>query len=295
MFVLGGNGGGGCAGLLNDVYRSQDGETWVQSTAAAKWSKRDGHSALACGNYIYVIGGYGSDQLLLNDVWKSMDGRHWQKVGDGGFPARCWPSTVVHQGKIYLMGGWGNEGKLNDVWQSEDCGKTWTMVINLARWPKQDSMQAISWDNDIILFGGRDAHGLPQKTGGTFISYRFGDPQNTSYRFVFWLLLETLKIRFGGRIGAPRYFHFHFLPFRNPNAGPATGRSGIGFQHGPKHTKKCSHASTRRPCRRNSRTSKQPARRSRKKAEWLRQRSLTARPQYTRERERTPFLSRILG
>ncbi len=36
---------------------------------------------------------------------------------------------MEHNGALYIMGGWAEEGMLNDVWRSED-GVEWVQVIS---------------------------------------------------------------------------------------------------------------------------------------------------------------------
>ena len=94
---------------------------------------REAHSSVVLGGAIYVIGGlkYESRNARFNDVWKSTDGgATWTQVTTPAirkFSARYGHSSIVMDGAIYVIGGHGASGTLNDVWKSTD-GATWTEV-----------------------------------------------------------------------------------------------------------------------------------------------------------------------
>ena len=138
MYVIGGEDG---TQNLNDVWKSTNGgQTWTQvatgSTGAnTLFSARAGHSSVAIGSDIYVIGGF-SGLRNLNDVWKSTNGgQTWTKVATGStgantlFPARNSHSSVAIGSDIYVIGGFrGGTINLNDVWKSTNGGQTWSKV-----------------------------------------------------------------------------------------------------------------------------------------------------------------------
>ena len=79
IYVIGGSSG---AGVRSDVWRSDDmGLTW-NALGAPSFGGRSGHSSVAQGDAVYVIGGTrSSPRGLSNDVWKSTDGgRTWVNV-----------------------------------------------------------------------------------------------------------------------------------------------------------------------------------------------------------------------
>jgi N-acetylneuraminic acid mutarotase len=73
-------------------------------------------------NKIWVIGGYDGTNRR-NDVWNSSNGITWSKVSDAPFIGRAYHTSVVFNGKIWVMAG-NNEDYLSDVWCSSD-GVTW--------------------------------------------------------------------------------------------------------------------------------------------------------------------------
>ena len=103
--------------FFNDVWRSRDGVTWTQMTAAAPWEGRAGLSAAVLDGALYVFAGSVNDDSAVvggppvreyfNDVWRSRDnGRTWTKVtGNAPWSKRAGAATVVKGGHIYLLGG----------------------------------------------------------------------------------------------------------------------------------------------------------------------------------------------
>ena len=132
----------------NDVWNTIDGRRWTQVrpntlTATGVWEGRH------CGGYVvfkekmWIVGG---DPLLKhyqNDVWSSEDGAVWQQVtANAPWGQRNLHVTMVHDGKIWVMGGQTvpqfvpdvPEAFYNDVWNSAD-GVKWTRVTSHAACP----------------------------------------------------------------------------------------------------------------------------------------------------------------
>ena len=131
FWVLGSFGGNdGDIEFENDVWLSDNGITWTQTTSSAAWSARGGHSSVVYDNKIWVLGGLDAvDDLdndrnieVKNDVWFSADGATWtQATSSAAWSARGGHSSVVYDNKIWVLGGFGddNNGTLelkNDVW-----------------------------------------------------------------------------------------------------------------------------------------------------------------------------------
>ena len=133
IYVTGGNLVGTSSSNQNRVWKSVNGgKTWQELTTGTKFSARGGHTTLAIGTNIYVIGGYitGADR-----VWRSSDGDNWAQVtmsASTTFSARSNHSSVyIPSGAnagMYVIGGFGASTRLNDVWKSTDGGATWTRV-----------------------------------------------------------------------------------------------------------------------------------------------------------------------
>ena len=149
---------------LNDVWKSPDGgATWQKSATGTKFGARSSHTAVALGTKIYVIGGDagGTDS---DEVWESTDGDNWTEVNRGTpnadkFPARSGHSSVVISGGanagIYVIGGFGASGRLNDVWRSLDGGVTWNRRTANAGFAARNVHSSVAVGQDIYVIGGR--------------------------------------------------------------------------------------------------------------------------------------------
>ena len=117
MYMLGGEAGFLCQPqpdcdppYFNDVWRSEDGETWELIVAEAPWSSRPGHQCAVLEEHFVCFGGFGMIENPL-DVWVSPDGAAWEQVS-----AAPWNATsedevkydfeaFAFDGAIYTFGG----------------------------------------------------------------------------------------------------------------------------------------------------------------------------------------------
>ena len=161
--------------FFNDVWRSTDGVTWEQMTAAAPWEGRAGLSAAALGDYIYVFGGSKNDDSSIigpsgpqreyfNDVWRSTDGVEWEEMTDEApWEPRAGAATVVQGDRLLLLGGEAGfvcdplpdcvPPYFNDVWGTTD-GVTWNLVTESAGWSPRPGHACEPMGDQIVCFGG---------------------------------------------------------------------------------------------------------------------------------------------
>lgn len=96
MWVLGGYNPGEVRGdtYYEDVWSSEDGETWELVTDAAPWKGRRGHTVNVfddgSGEAMFLIGGFEVDEetghrQYTNDVWKSVNGADWTQVKERNY------------------------------------------------------------------------------------------------------------------------------------------------------------------------------------------------------------------
>ena len=119
--------------FANEVWSSNDGINWTQqtthgpTTGQQPFYRRKNHQVAVYDNQLWLIGGRSrnSFSLIGNDVWSSSDGITWtQKTLDAGFSKRADHQVVVHQDKLWLIGGLDVEGPIplnvipnnNDIW-----------------------------------------------------------------------------------------------------------------------------------------------------------------------------------
>ena len=145
----------------NRVWKSTDGgKAWQELTTGTKFSARDGHTTLAIGTDIYVIGGYitGDDR-----VWKSSDGDNWAQVTTSAStkfsPRSGHRSVYIPSGTnagMYVIGGYGTGStpRLNDVWKSTDGGINWTRVTANAAFAVRSLHSSVAFGQAIYVFGG---------------------------------------------------------------------------------------------------------------------------------------------
>jgi len=160
LWVMGGYNPGVISGdtYLEDVWSSQDGESWDLVTESAPWLGRRGHASVVfddgSGEAIYVIGGFVVNEKngyreYTNDVWKSTDGSKWTQIKERTEPELdslydWYPRfnhtcvTANHGGTdyIYLIGGVSQLAGFNatysmkyfnDVWRSSN-GVNWEQL-----------------------------------------------------------------------------------------------------------------------------------------------------------------------
>ncbi len=146
----------------NEVWSSTDGSKWKQATKAANWSPRCAATLVNFKKKMWLLGGtenyyFGDDKSLKNDVWSSADGKDWTlETKNAGWSPRAYHQSVVHDGKIWVMGG-GNytpEYKANnDVWSSTD-GIHWKQVTKSAPWNRRLWFSSVVYRGHIWVISG---------------------------------------------------------------------------------------------------------------------------------------------
>jgi hypothetical protein len=164
MWVFGGYNPGQFKGdtYYEDVWSSEDGESWSLITDNAPWYGRGGHEVVVfddgTGEALFLLGGFAvneetGERHYMNDVWKSTDGSNWTKIKErtyekdsaglasDWFPRKDFGCVVANHGGthyIYIIGGFTmlEEGSgryaanyFNDVWRSKD-GINWERLAN---------------------------------------------------------------------------------------------------------------------------------------------------------------------
>lgn len=161
MWILGGTENyyfGDAKSVKNDVWFSEDGETWTQATANAPWSPRAYHQAAVLNDRIYVFGGgnYVPEYHATNDVWSSADGVNWrQETAAAPWVPRLWFSSAVYRDHIFVIGGWHNDPSTNlgDIWYTRD-GKEWKQLISKVVWKERHEHSALVFQDKLWVIGG---------------------------------------------------------------------------------------------------------------------------------------------
>jgi len=145
---------------------------WVNVTQDAAYAPRDGAGALVFDGKMWLLGGWNPNdkvrfpRICNNEVWSSRDGAAWTLVkpntfgrdgfdGDSDWEGRHTAGYAVHRGRMWIVGGDGNQGHYqNDVWSSED-GRTWTRVCKDVPWGPRVLHYTVAFNDRIWVMGGQ--------------------------------------------------------------------------------------------------------------------------------------------
>ncbi|MCB1058166.1 MAG: hypothetical protein KDD11_21925, partial [Acidobacteria bacterium] len=152
---------------LDDVWWSDDGQTWHLATDHAAWSPRNGHAATVFKDKLWVLGGWGEQgdgsEGNLADAWWSDDGQSWHRT-DSPIPwsPRNGHAAIAFADRLWLIGGWGpthtatgqtTDGNLSDVWWTQD-GITWHPATSQASWLPRNGHTLEVFKHRLWLIGG---------------------------------------------------------------------------------------------------------------------------------------------
>jgi len=158
LWVIGGRGvSQNGTDKLNDVWQSDNGQNWTEVTTKKKFAPRFWHTLTSFNDCMWLIGGWGENNITFGDVWRSCDGINWNKVmNTSPFGKRRGHKVVVFDNKLWLIGGIKNEtingittNKLmNDVWFSEN-GITWFQGTDNANFSARRSHE-LTTDGELL-------------------------------------------------------------------------------------------------------------------------------------------------
>ncbi|MBN2308355.1 MAG: hypothetical protein JXR94_05255 [Candidatus Hydrogenedentes bacterium] len=145
---------------------------WINVTMNAAFAPRDGAGALVYKDRMWLIGGWNPPDTAHfprkcnNEVWSSTDGAVWTLEKPNTFtnaafnPASDWEGRhtagyVLHQDKMWIVGGDPLQGHYqNDVWNSDD-GKTWQRVTEAVPWGPRALHYTVAFRGRIWVMGGQ--------------------------------------------------------------------------------------------------------------------------------------------
>ena len=167
MWVLG---GGGAGGLLRDVWSSTNGTAWTQVTPHAPWTNRDQHACVVFSGKIWLLGGRFDESWThgqMNDVWSSSNGTNWTlETEAAAWSIRCMHGAAVYDGRIWIMGGYGEAVEHNDVWSSTN-GADWAEATGAAAWSARLGPVALMYDGRLWIVGGGNNNDVWYSTSGS--------------------------------------------------------------------------------------------------------------------------------
>lgn len=149
------------------IWRSSDGTKWELVTESALWGDRQWPVWQSFNGYLWLIGGgenYNTaSEKYFNDTWRSTDGRNWERVKQAApWMARYWNASVVHEGKLWMLGGWipnfredpvHEYGNLSDAWFSTN-GLDWEQAEASRSWPPRHAPYIWTHNRQLYVAGG---------------------------------------------------------------------------------------------------------------------------------------------
>lgn len=132
---------------------------WQQVTDAAAFAPRDGAGALVFNDRMWLLGGWNPGifpNKTVSEVWSSTDGATWTLENpQAPWERRHTAGNVVHDGKMWVVGGDPLQGHYqNDVWNSAD-GVNWTQVNSSVPWAPRVLHYTVEFNNKIWVMGGQ--------------------------------------------------------------------------------------------------------------------------------------------
>lgn len=137
---------------LSDIWRSNDGISWVQvETQGEQFAPRNHHSLTAWNDRMWLIGGYGGD--IFSDVWSSVDGVSWRRdVEDIGSELHL-HKAVAHGDALYILGiRQGGAADPPPVFRSVN-GTDWESLAQ-AGFPEAQSHSLVYFDDRFWVLAG---------------------------------------------------------------------------------------------------------------------------------------------
>ncbi len=125
-----------------------------------QFTARYAHTSVVFGGKSWILGGWNGSENL-NDVWNTEiqgSNLNWSEVTTSNiWSARSEHSSVVFDGKIWVLGGKTDDGNENDVYYSSN-GSDWNTATTNAAWSARSKHSSVEFDNKIWVLGGDDGN-----------------------------------------------------------------------------------------------------------------------------------------
>jgi len=140
--------------------------TWEAVNLDAPFAARDGAGLLSYAGRLWLLGGWNPlnkvnfPKICNSEVWSSVDGVDWRlETRQAAFEGRHTAGYVVHDGKMWIVGGDIIQRHYQpDVWNSDD-GVNWTLVNENVPWGQRALHHTVAFAGKIWVMGGQT---LPQ-------------------------------------------------------------------------------------------------------------------------------------
>lgn len=142
---------------IANVWASSNGTDWEEKSTFLM-AGHTGHTSVFFDDKIWNIGGerYEIDYnwVKKNEVWFSSDGVTWTRAThNAGWSPRIQHTSVVFDGKMWVIGGSNSGDTYSDVWYSTD-GESWTQATSDAGWGPRFGHTSVVFDGKIWVIGG---------------------------------------------------------------------------------------------------------------------------------------------
>lgn len=132
--------------------------------SAEKFEVRSGEATIAFDDKLFLVGGYTTGDVnnpreYKNDVWFSRNGDEWFEIAETAeFSPRSGHQLIVHDDRLWLMGGSNGGNMYNDVWVSDD-GESWTSVAQSDAFGARTEFELFTLNNVLYISGGYTTSG----------------------------------------------------------------------------------------------------------------------------------------
>jgi len=151
------------------TWSSRDGRAWTRSPLPSSGLNSGYQKYVAFNDAVYALGtmtGNYLDLHLTSRIARTRDLQRWDVVAtQSELPARVFYGAVVHDNKIWLLGGFDGRNYFNDVWSSIDAVH-WTRVLEHAPWTARNVDMAVDFKGRLWVIGGGLIDGQPESNPG---------------------------------------------------------------------------------------------------------------------------------
>lgn len=177
----------------NDVWRSDDGEHWVEVAPDApasetRWAGCGVLDGLAeFKGRMWLVGcarerADAQGHSMSNAVWSTQDGITWRRHATPPWQGKIWHNVVAWDGRLWILFGftYGDPangwpiGNANEVWSSDD-GETWSALPHDSPVPGSHAQGLAVTDDFLLLAGGNYSFGFgagPDKSAWRLVPFR---------------------------------------------------------------------------------------------------------------------------
>lgn len=135
---------------------------WQCLTTEAAFAGRDGAGALVFNDRMWLLGGWNPGdkvhfpRICNSEVWSSVDGAKWKlELLQAPWEGRHTAGYVVHDDRMWIVGGDGNQGHYQtDVWSSRD-GVAWEQQHDSVPWGPRVLQYTVAFKDRIWIMGGQ--------------------------------------------------------------------------------------------------------------------------------------------